>query len=181
MPAPPRALLLALLVGALAGAGCGSSGSSAPTATANGTATPAAGGPRTVDAIAQSISHDLKARPSIPTPQGSPPSRFVKKDILRGTGRPVRPGETVQVQYVGITWSNGQVFDASWDHGQPFTFPVPGQVIRGWNEGVLGMRPGGRRLLIIPPAKAYGNLGTPDGAIAPNETLAVVMDLLRAR
>jgi peptidylprolyl isomerase len=114
-------------------------------------------------------------------PHGQPPSDLVVKDIVKGSGKPVKPGETVTVQYVGASWSTGREFDASWNRGQSFRFQVPGQVIEGWNEGVLGMRTGGRRLLVIPPAKGYGATGTSDGSIAPNETLAFVIDLEKAK
>jgi peptidylprolyl isomerase len=186
MPRPIRSLLPALLVLALAVAGCGSdesagSSGAARTATDTGTPAPAADPAQTVDAIARHISRKLSQRPKIPTPAGEPPSELVVKDVVRGKGRPVKAGQTVSVQYVGASWSDGQEFDASWNRGQAFSFQVPGQVIEGWNEGVLGMREGGRRLLVIPPAKGYGPQGTPDGSIAPNETLAFVVDLEQAK
>jgi peptidylprolyl isomerase len=81
---------------------------------------------------------------------------------------------------VGTSWSNGQQFDASWDRGaQPFAFQLgAGMVIAGWDEGLVGMQKGGRRLLVIPPEQGYGPQGTPDGTIAPNETLVFVVDLV---
>jgi peptidylprolyl isomerase len=188
MPRTLRPLVPALLLVALVAAGCGSSsddkasGSGASAATTRATATPAPADPaKAVAAIASGISHKLSQRPKIPTPHGTPPSQLVVKDIVRGKGKKVKAGDTVTVQYVGASWSNGQEFDASWNRGQAFTFQVPGQVIEGWNEGVLGMREGGRRLLVIPPAKGYGSQGTPDGSIQPNETLAFVVDLEKDR
>src|SRR5438045_1428876 len=81
-----------------------------------------------------------------------------------------RPGDTVTVQYVGANYKGGKQFDASWDRGQPFTFPLGGgQVIPGWDKGVVGMKVGGRRELIIPPALGYGPRGSPP-VIKPNET-----------
>jgi peptidylprolyl isomerase len=176
MSRPLRALLPLAAALALAAAGCGSDSSTDSSARAAKTATPATPA-EAVDRIAQGIGPKLADRPRIPAPQGTPPGELVKKDIVRGTGRKVGPGDIVSVQYVGASWSNGQEFDASWDRGQAFRFSVPGQVIPGWNEGVLGMRRGGRRLLVIPPAKGYGSSGTPDGAIAPGETLVFVIDL----
>lgn len=188
MPRTLRPLVPALLLVALVAAGCGSSGddsasgSGASAATAKATATAADASPsQAVAAIASGISHKLSQRPKIPTPHGTPPKQLVIRDIVRGKGRKVRAGDTVTVQYVGASWSNGREFDASWNRGQAFTFQVPGQVIEGWNEGVLGMREGGRRLLIIPPAKGYGSQGTPDGSIQPDETLAFVVDLVKDR
>jgi peptidylprolyl isomerase len=190
MPRPIRGLLPALTVLAVAVAGCGggddnTNANAAPSGSgstqASAASTPAQSPAKAVKAIAGGISHKLSQRPRIPAPQGQPPQQLVVKDIVKGSGKPVRPGETVTVQYVGASWSNGQEFDASWNRGQPFRFQVPGQVIEGWNEGVLGMRKGGRRLLVIPPAKGYGATGTQDGSIRPNETLAFVIDLEKAK
>ena len=175
----------ALLLVSLVAAGCGGSDDpatkSGAAAASTSTRAPAASPAEAVNAIAGGISHKLSKRPRIPTPHGEPPAQLVVKDIVRGKGKKVKAGDTVTVQYVGASWSNGQEFDASWNRGQAFTFQVPGQVIEGWNEGVLGMREGGRRLLVIPPAKGYGTQGTPDGSIQPNETLAFVVDLEKIR
>ena len=99
-----------------------------------------------------------------------------------GKGKRAQTGDTVSVQYVGYSWSTGAQFDASWDRGgEPFEFPLgAGQVIPGWDQGVAGMRPGGRRLLVIPPELAYG-AQSPDPNIGPNETLIFVVDLMRIR
>jgi peptidylprolyl isomerase len=168
-----RLLLPAVLLLALAVAGCGSDSSAKQAAKATSTPTDPA---QEVDRIASQISTKLSQRPKIPTPKGAPPADLVKKDIVKGTGPKVKPGEQLSVQYVGASWSDGKEFDASWNRGQAFTLSIPGQVIEGWNEGILGMRQGGRRLLIIPPLKGYGPNGTPDGSIKPNETLAFVID-----
>jgi peptidylprolyl isomerase len=121
---------------------------------------------------------DTSSKPVIPKPTGSPPRRLVIEDIVKGKGRPSRAGDTLTVQYVGVTFSTGAQFDASWDRGQPFTTQIPGQVIEGWNRGLLGMREGGRRKLTVPPGLAYGPQGFPPD-IGPNETLVFVIDLER--
>lgn len=175
MPRSIRALLPLLMLLALA-AGCGGS---AGASGAKATATPSSA--QAVDAVVNGISHRLPQRPRIPTPDGPPPGGLVSRDIVRGSGKPVKAGQAVSVQYVGASWSTGREFDASWNRGQAFGFRIPGQVIEGWNEGILGMRKGGRRLLVIPPVKGYGSQGTPDGSIAPNETLLFVIDLERVR
>ncbi|MEA2279654.1 MAG: peptidylprolyl isomerase [Solirubrobacteraceae bacterium] len=171
----PRALLPAVLMLAFAAAaaGCGSDSAAKPAASATSTPTDPA---QEVDRIASQITTKLSQRPKIPAPKGQPPANLVAKDIVKGTGAKVKPGIPISVQYVGASWSDGKEFDASWNRGQAFSLTIPGQVIEGWNEGILGMRQGGRRLLIIPPLKGYGSNGTPDGSIKPNETLAFVID-----
>jgi FKBP-type peptidyl-prolyl cis-trans isomerase len=173
-----RLLLPAVLLLALAVAGCGSDSSAKPAAKASSTpASPA----QEVDRIASQISTKLSQRPKIPTPKGTPPAELVKKDIVKGTGPKVTPGDKISVQYVGASWSDGKEFDASWNRGQAYSLSIPGQVIEGWNEGILGMRQGGRRLLVVPPLKGYGPNGTPDGSIKPNETLAFVIDAAQVK
>jgi peptidylprolyl isomerase len=151
----------------------GSGAESAATPTPTETASEAG-----VEAIVQAIGEDTKSKPEIPAPQGDPPPELVIRDIVKGKGPGAKAGDDLSMQYVGTSWSTGQQFDASWDRGaQPFTFPLGGgQVIPGWDEGIVGLRKGGRRLLIIPPDMGYGPNGTPDGTIAPNETLVFVVD-----
>jgi peptidylprolyl isomerase len=151
----------------------GSGAESAATPTPTETASEAG-----VEAIVQAIGKDTKSKPEIPAPQGDPPPELVIRDIVKGKGPGAKAGDDLSMQYVGTSWSTGQQFDASWDRGaQPFTFPLGGgQVIPGWDEGMVGLRKGGRRLLIIPPDMGYGPNGTPDGTIAPNETLVFVVD-----
>ena len=98
--------------------------------------------------------------------------------MVKGKGKRAKAGDTVDVQYVGVSWSTGKQFDASWDRGaEPFSFPLgAGQVIPGWDQGVEGMRVGGRRVLVIPPDLAYGDQ-SPSPDIAPGETLVFVVDL----
>jgi peptidylprolyl isomerase len=117
-------------------------------------------------------------RPDVDPIDGPAPTDLVVEDLVPGTGAEATPGRTVQVHYVGVAHSTGEEFDASWNRGStlPFRLGV-GQVIEGWDRGVTGMRVGGRRRLVIPPHLAYGERGAP-GAIAPNETLIFVVDLV---
>jgi peptidylprolyl isomerase len=117
-------------------------------------------------------------KPQIRVPAGDPPSTLQKKDLVTGDGRTAKKGDQVTVQYVGVSWSTGEQFDASWDNGKPFSFELgAGNVIQGWDQGVAGMKTGGRRQLVIPPDLAYGSQG--QGTIGPNETLVFVVDLLK--
>ena len=122
------------------------------------------------------ISKDLAKKPAISKPSGDPPAKLYSRDIVTGKGEKAASGDGVTVQYVGVSFSNGEQFDASWDSGQPFQFQLGAQmVIAGWDQGVAGMRKGGRRMLVIPPDLAYGPSG--QGPIGPNETLIFVIDL----
>jgi peptidylprolyl isomerase len=167
--AAPLATLLA--AGVLAGCGGDSSGDvGEPSGTqepkAAQTAAPEAGDPK-----------DLSVKPQVGKPTGDPPTELVKRDIVKGKGKRAKDGDDVTVDYVGVSWSTGEQFDASWDSGQPFSFTLgAGQVIPGWDQGVAGMRAGGRRELIIPPDLAYGPQGRPP-VIAQNETLIFIVDL----
>jgi peptidylprolyl isomerase len=116
-----------------------------------------------------------KTKPDVRVPEGDPPCELVVQDIYAGTGDAVQPGDTVTIQYVGVSWSTGEQFDSSWERGEPATFPL-GQLIRGWQEGIPGMKEGGRRRLIIPPDLGYG--AQPPPGIPPNETLVFVIDLI---
>lgn len=121
-----------------------------------------------------SVSNNAGAEPTIGQPSGSAPAVLVKKDIIVGTGTEVLPTSTLTVHYVLISWKSGKVLQTSWT-GQPAIFPLSG-VIKGWQEGMPGMKVGGRRLLVIPPDLAYGPSGS--GPIGPNETLAFVVDVV---
>ena len=122
---------------------------------------------------------DTATKPVLPKPTGSPPRRLVKEDIVKGKGPAAKPGDTVTVNYVGVAFSTGEEFDNSWDRGQPIKVPLgAGRVIKGWDRGLVGMRAGGRRILTIPPELAYGRQGYPP-AIAPNETLVFVIDMVK--
>jgi FKBP-type peptidyl-prolyl cis-trans isomerase len=129
-----------------------------------------------VEAIVQAIGKDTKAKPEIPAPQGDPPPELVIRDIVKGTGPKAKAGDELSMQYVGTSWSTGEQFDASWDRGgQPFPLQLgAGMVIQGWDQGLVGLRKGGRRLLIIPPDLGYGPQA--NGPIAANETLIFVVD-----
>ena len=117
-------------------------------------------------------------KPSVAVPAADPPLELTTEDLDAGTGPEARNGQTVTVHYVGVSWSTGAQFDASWDRDEPFRFPLgAGRVIAGWDQGVLGMRIGGRRRLTIPPSLGYGATGA-GGVIAPNETLVFVVDLI---
>jgi peptidylprolyl isomerase len=118
------------------------------------------------------------AKPSVTIPETDPPDTLEASDDVVGDGIEAAPGRTVTVHYVGVSWSTGEQFDASWDRMEPFRFGLgAGQVIQGWDEGVVGMRVGGRRTLTIPPDLGYGARGA-GGVIGPNETLVFVVDLL---
>jgi peptidylprolyl isomerase len=117
-------------------------------------------------------------KPTVTIPQETPPTALVKTDIAVGTGDEAVKGKNVSVHYVGVAWSNGQEFDASWNRGDAFEFRLgAGQVIQGWDDGVAGMRVGGRRQLTIPPDMGYGSRGA-GGVIKGGETLVFVVDLL---
>jgi peptidylprolyl isomerase len=169
-------VLILLAVLALGAAACGEDDSAVQETAA--TPEPAQ---TTVEELVEQIGDDTTAKPQIAAPEGHPPAELVKRDIVKGKGRAAKAGDDVHVQYVGVSWVSGQEFDASWGRGEPFEFPLgQGSVIQGWDKGVRGMRPGGRRLLIVPPAMAYGAEGSPP-SIGPNETLVFVVDLVRAR
>ena len=117
-------------------------------------------------------------KPDVGPITGEPPAELLIEDIIDGDGEEAKPGQLVQVHYVGVAFSSGKEFDASYNRGEPFAFPLGGgQVIQGWDQGVVGMRVGGRRKLTIPPALGYGARGA-GGVIKGNETLIFVVDLL---
>ncbi|HEY6961263.1 MAG TPA: FKBP-type peptidyl-prolyl cis-trans isomerase [Gaiellaceae bacterium] len=117
-------------------------------------------------------------RPEVDPPEGDIPFELGIDDLVVGDGDEASAGKKVTVHYVGVSFLTGEQFDASWDRGQPFQFKLgKGQVIPGWDQGVAGMRVGGRRRLTIPSAMAYGSRGA-GGVIKPNEPLIFVVDLL---
>ena len=116
--------------------------------------------------------------PTIEAPTGAAPTTLVTHDIYPGTGTVVQPASTLTVQYTLMAWSTGKVVESSWSSGSPATFPLA-QVIKGWQEGLTGMKAGGRRLLVIPPALGYGAQAA--GPIKANETLIFVVDVLQVK
>jgi peptidylprolyl isomerase len=146
-------------------AGCGSDSSSSSSTAAETAAEEQA--PEAAD----------KTKPKVTVPAGAPPKKLVIEDLEEGSGPAAKAGDEVTVQYVGVDYKTGKQFDASWDRGEPFTFVLGnGEVIAGWDQGIEGMKAGGRRELIIPPNLGYGPQAV--GEIAPNSTLVFVVDLL---
>ena len=120
---------------------------------------------------------DTSERPTITVPEGDAPSELAIEDHVVGDGPEATSGVQANVDYVGVAWSTGAEFDASWNRGEALSFTVgAGQVIAGWDQGVAGMRVGGRRTITIPPHLGYGAAGA-GGVIAPNETLIFTVDL----
>jgi peptidylprolyl isomerase len=178
---PPALFALLALLAALGLAACGddddsgSGGGSADTSQEEGDSPSAETGTETE---APADLTDTSVKPVIDKPSGVPPRRLVKEDIVKGRGPGAKPGDTVIVNYVGVSFSTGEEFDASWDTGQPFPVQLgAGNVIEGWEKGLVGIKKGGRRELIIPPEQAYGAQGAPP-SIGPNETLVFVIDAL---
>jgi peptidylprolyl isomerase len=158
------ALTIAICTAVLA-AGCGGGDSSTSSAEAKCVIKPAG-------------KVNTKTKPTVEVPDCTPPPTLVVGDLKQGSGATAKAGEEVKVQYVGVNFKTGEEFDASWDRHEPFVFKLgAGMVIPGWDQGVQGMKVGGRRELIIPPALGYGAAGSPP-AIPPNETLVFVIDLL---
>jgi peptidylprolyl isomerase len=123
----------------------------------------------------------VSEKPEVDFPEGPPPADLTIEDITVGDGEEAAPGRTAVVHYVGVAFSTGEEFDASWNRGESFDFPLgAGAVIAGWDRGVVGMKVGGRRRLVIPPELAYGDRGA-GAVITPGETLIFVVDLLDLR
>lgn len=171
------ALLIIAACLALVVAGCGggsSSTSSSTTSSPSSTSEEEGGGN-------SSLENGSFAKPQVKVPKGPPPKKLVEKDLRKGNGATAKPGDEITVQYVGVGYESGQEFDSSWSRNEPFPFTLgSNSVIPGWEEGIVGMKVGGRRELIIPPELAYGSAGSPP-AIGPNETLIFVVDLLEAK
>ena len=124
---------------------------------------------------------DTSSKPSVDIPAGDPPGSLQIDDLVVGEGAEAVDGTTCTMQYVGHSWSTGTQFDASWDRGDPLEFRLGvGMVIQGWDEGIAGMKVGGRRRLTIPAHKAYGERGA-GGVIKPGATLVFVVDLMGVR
>ena len=119
-----------------------------------------------------------KGAPAVPVQTGPAPTKLVTKDLKAGTGKVVKAGQSLSVDYIGVSCSTGKIFDSSYSSGQPASFSLSG-VIPGWQQGIPGMKVGGERLLGIPPKLAYGSTG--QGSIAPDETLWFVVHVLSAK
>jgi peptidylprolyl isomerase len=181
---------LAALAAAALIAGCGSSGSSSTITIGNenpadsqlaksggsgGTGTSTTG---TETTATTPTSGPLATEPKVTPPSGAAPTKLVTKDLIKGTGATAENGQTVTVNYVGVLYKGGKEFDASWKRKEPFSFQLgKGAVIPGWDQGIPGMKVGGRRELIIPAELAYGARGS-GSSIPPNAPLVFVVDLL---
>jgi peptidylprolyl isomerase len=127
-------------------------------------------------AVLPTVTGAKGSKPQISAPTGTPPSSLQESDIFVGTGKEAVETSILEVHYTLMAWSSGALVESSWDSGQTATFPLSG-VIAGWQQGIPGMKEGGRRLLVIPPDLGYGAQGA-GGAIGPNETLIFVVDLV---
>lgn len=170
LPAVRRSLIAIVLCAALVVAGCGGDDDS------SGGATESSG---SGSAETTSQAPAKKTKPKVTVPSGAPPQELEVEDLEEGSGAEAKSGDKVTVQYVGVNYKSGKEFDASWNRGEPFPFTLGGsEVIPGWEQGVEGMKVGGRRELIVPAELGYGESGFPP-AIPPNETLVFVIDLLK--
>jgi len=186
-------------IAAVALAACGSGGSSSESTSAGPDSSSVAPGvpwstsdcaqiaaPTTADAPPEgsvvvgevATTTDVAVAPTVAVLQGAvPATSLVTADVVPGSGDEVAAGATVTVQYCGVGLASGAVFDSSWARGEPVSFPLSG-VIKGWQDGIPGMQPGGRRVLIIPGADAYGPQPPPGSGIQPDETLIFVVDMI---
>jgi peptidylprolyl isomerase len=173
-----RALLALLLAGSL-GTGLIACGSDDDDAGSGDTSTTITGPQRGVNDVDVSDPTKVKEKPSVAVPDGKPPRGLQQKDLVPGTGTAAKTGDEITANYVGLAWSTGQEFDASWDRGDTIDVTLgAGNVIPGWDRGLVGVKKGTRRVLVIPPGQAYGAQGQPP-AIGPNETLVFVVDVTK--
>jgi peptidylprolyl isomerase len=180
--APRRLLAVAAgLAATVALAACSSSPSSSASNTTTSNQTHSGSGASTavgtIPVADRSPAGSSGAEPTVTVPSGTPPTQLESADLIEGSGPSAAPGNALTVQYTLATYSSGKVIQSSWSANQPFTFTLgAGQVIPGWDKGVVGMKAGGRRELIIPPSLGYG-AQSPGPGIAPNDTLVFVIDL----
>jgi peptidylprolyl isomerase len=186
-------LALTAVLGAVGLAGCGSGDSAAPSSSAAPDSGPWAtsdcsviGPPQTAAGLPEgavvegevATTADTATAPTVAVLEGAVPvTSLAIADVVTGSGGEVAAGATVTVEYCGVGLSSGAIFDSSWARGEPASFPLAG-VIAGWQEGIPGMQPGGRRVLIIPADLAYGDAPPPGSGIAPGESLVFVVDLV---
>jgi len=174
-----RVLSLLALCLAIAIAGCGDDSSTSADTASSPTTEEQPSAAETEDGEADGNPLQ-RSKPTVSVPNGPPPTKLVVNDLEVGTGAEANTGDEVTVHYVGVDYKTGQQFDASWDRGQPFPFRLGSRkVIPGWEQGLVGMKAGGRRELIIPPELAYGSQEI--GSIAPNSTLVFVVDLVKVK
>lgn len=171
------ALIIVIAIGLLAGGGSADSSvpvsDVGPTAAAN--ASPAGAGEEAGQAKAP------QTKPQVQVPKGPAPTTLETKDLITGTGAEAKAGDEVEVHYVLLLYKGGKEIDSSWDRGEPISFELgAGKVTKGWEQGIEGMKVGGRRELVAPGNLSYGKKGRPP-TIGPNETLVSVIDLLAVK
>jgi peptidylprolyl isomerase len=188
---PRPAVALAALGAAVLIAGCGSSGSSSTIGVGNENSanntlatststTPTTSTSAATASVKTPATGPLSKEPAVTPPTTPAPTKLVTKELIVGTGPEAKAGDSVTVNYVGVLYKGGKVFDASWKRNETFPFVLgKSQVIPGWEQGIVGMKVGGRRELIIPAELAYGAKGSPP-TIPPNSALIFVVDLLAA-
>lgn len=176
----PRLFLIIAACLALFVAGCGDDSETTAGTTATTTEEqPSGPTPAEEQASAEKATEEAekKTKPKVSVPKGAPPKKLVVKDLEEGTGPAAKTGDEVSVHYVLVDFKSGREIEASWDVGEPIAFPLgSSSVIPGWEQGLKGMKVGGRRELVIPPDLAYGSQAS--GPIAPNSTLVFVVDLI---
>src|SRR3954469_23042167 len=170
MPRMRAGLLTIAVCFSLAVWGCGSDSSTTDTSTSSASTSTST----SKSQVPPAKPGAKKTKPVVKVPSGPAPEKLKIEDLEEGSGPAAKPGDEVTVHYVGVNYKTGKQFDASWDRGEPFTFKLgEGGVIAGWEEGIPGMRPGGRRELIIPPELGYGYQRS--GSIPPGSTLIFVV------
>lgn len=174
-------LIVLALCAALATAavGCGGSSDSSTSSSESSASTEAGESSKeSGESVSKASPNKKKTKPTVTVPKGVSPKTFATKEIEEGTGPEAKAGDKVTVQYVGVGYDSEEEFDSSWSRNEPFSFTLgAGEVIKGWDQGVEGMKVGGRRELLVPGNLAYGPEGRPP-TIGPNETLIFMIDLL---